>query len=118
METYKGSCHCKQVLFSFKTSSILEDIYKCNCSLCTKKGIVMKSIPKDQFVLKSSSNFLGKYVWNKKIAKHYFCIKCGVYTHHIRRRDPEQISVNLMCVDDIFIPKDTVINTVDGASHD
>ena len=42
----------------------------------------------------------------------------SVYTHHIRRRDPEQISVNLMCVDDIFIPKDTVINTVDGASHD
>jgi len=79
---------------------------------------VSVEIPKDQFVLKSSSNFLGKYVWNKKIAKHYFCIKCGVYTHHIRRRDPEQISVNLMCVDDILIPKDTVINTVDGASHD
>ena len=118
METYKGSCHCKQVLFSFKTSSILEDIYKCNCSLCTIKGIIMKSITKDQFILKSCSNFLGKYVWNKKIAKHYFCSKCGVYTHHIRRRDPEQISVNLMCVDDILIPKDTVINTVDGASHD
>ena len=51
METYKGSCHCKQVLFSFKTSSILEDIYKCNCSLCAKKGIIMKAIPKDQFVV-------------------------------------------------------------------
>ena len=60
----------------------------------------------------------SEYVWNKKIAKHYFCNKCGVYTHHIRRRDPEQISVNLMCVDDILIPENTVINLIDGASHD
>ena len=82
------------------------------------KSIIMKSIPKDAFVLESSSDFLGEYVWNKKIAKHYFCNECGVYTHHIRRRDPEQISVNLMCVDDILIPKDTVIKIIDGASHD
>jgi|TARA_B100000959_G_scaffold15566_1_gene15240 hypothetical protein len=78
----------------------------------------MKSIPREAFVLGSSSDFLGEYVWNKKIAKHYFCNECGVYTHHIRRRDPEQISVNLMCVDDILIPENTVINLIDGASHD
>ncbi len=82
------------------------------------KSIIMKSIPRDAFVLESSSDFLGEYVWNKKIAKHYFCNECGVYTHHIRRRDPEQISVNLMCVDDILIPENTVINLIDGASHD
>jgi len=78
----------------------------------------MKSIPKNAFVLESSPEFLGEYVWNKKIAKHYFCSQCGVYTHHIRRRDHEQISVNLMCVDDILIPENTVINLIDGASHD
>ncbi len=83
-----------------------------------KKSIIMKSIPREAFVLGSSSDFLGEYVWNKKIAKHYFCNECGVYTHHIRRRDPEQISVNLMCVDDILIPENTVINLIDGASHD
>jgi len=83
-----------------------------------KKSIIMKSIPKEAFLLESSSDFLGEYVWNKKIAKHYFCNECGVYTHHIRRRDPEQISVNLMCVDDILIPENTVINLIDGASHD
>ena len=118
METYTGSCHCKKVLFSLKTSSIFEEVYKCNCSLCMKKGIIMKSIPKKEFMLESSSKFLGQYIWNKKIAKHYFCLKCGVYTHHVRRRDPEQISVNLRCVDDIFIPENTVINLIDGASHD
>ncbi len=118
MDLFKGSCHCKKVTFSFTSSNIFEEIYKCNCTLCKMKSIIMKSIPKDAFVLESSIDFLGEYVWNKKIAKHYFCNECGVYTHHIRRRDPEQISVNLMCVDDILIPENTVINLIDGASHD
>ena len=118
MDSFKGSCHCKKVTFSFISTNILEEIYKCNCTLCMKKSIIMKSIPKNTFVLESSPEFLEEYVWNKKIAKHYFCNQCGVYTHHIRRRDPEQISVNLMCVDDILIPENTAINLIDGASHD
>ena len=118
MDSFKGSCHCKKVTFSFISTNILEEIYKCNCTLCMKKSIIMKSIPKNAFVLESSPEFLEEYVWNKKIAKHYFCNQCGVYTHHIRRRDPEQISVNLMCVDDILIPENTVIKLIDGASHD
>ena len=118
MDSFKGSCHCKKVTFSFISSNILEEVYKCNCTLCVKKSIIMKSIHKSAFVLESSSDFLGEYMWNKRIAKHYFCNECGVYTHHIRRRDPEQISVNLMCVDDILIPENTVINLIDGSSHD
>ena len=118
MDSYKGSCHCKKVIFSFTSSDILKGVYKCNCSLCLKKSIIMKSIPKNTFMLESSPEFLSKYMWNKKIAKHYFCNECGVYTHHVRRRDPEQISVNLMCVDDIFIPESIVINLIDGASQD
>jgi len=118
MDSYKGSCHCKKVIFSFTSSDILEEVYKCNCSLCVKKSIIMKSIPKNRFMLESSPEFLSEYMWNKKIAKHYFCNECGVYTHHVRRRNPEQISVNLMCVDDIFIPESIVINLIDGASHD
>jgi len=118
MDSYKGSCHCKKVTFSFTSSNILEEVYKCNCTLCVKKSIIMKSIPKSAFILESSPELLREYMWNKKIAKHYFCNECGVYTHHVRRRDPEQISVNLMCVDDILIPENTVINLIDGASHD
>ena len=118
MDSFKGSCHCKKVSFRFTTSNILEEVYRCNCSLCLKKSILMKSIPKDLFILDSSADLLGRYMWNKKIAKHYFCNNCGVYTHHVRRRDSGQISVNLMCVDDILIPDNIVINHVDGASHD
>ena len=78
----------------------------------------MKPISKDNFVLQSGQNNLQIYQWNKKIAKHFFCNICGVYTHHVRRRDPSQISINIMCVDDILIPPETKINLIDGASHD
>ena len=49
---------------------------------------------------------------------HYFCRFCGVYTHHKRRRYPDQISVNFACLDDLDLPEDINIGLVDGASHD
>lgn len=118
MIEYFGSCHCKKVRFTFFTEKILEGLYRCNCSLCQKKAIIMKPISKVHFNLQKGADDLLNYQWNKKIAKHFFCSSCGVYTHHIRRRDPSQISINIMCVDDILIPPNTDINLIDGASHD
>ena len=97
--------------FSFSTNEILGELYKCNCTLCLKKAIIMKPLQKDKFKLLSGHNYLETYQWNKKIAKHFFCKICGVYTHHVRRRDPSQISVNIMCVDDILIHSKTKIGT-------
>ena len=118
MNEYFGSCHCQKVKFSFFTEKVLEDLYRCNCSLCTKKGIIMKSISKVEFKLLIGKEYLLNYQWNKNIAKHFFCRNCGIYTHHIRRRDPSQISVNIMCVDDILIPSKLKINLINGAIHD
>ena len=118
MKEFYGSCHCGLVKFKFSTKDIFEDIYRCNCSLCLKKSIVMKSIKKDAFSLLSGGKHTTEYQWNKNIARHFFCKNCGVYTHHVRRRDPSQISVNIHCVDDILFTPDIKINQVDGASHD
>ena len=118
MNEYFGSCHCQKVKFSFYTYEILEDLYRCNCSLCLKKAIIMKPISKEDFILHEGKENLLKYQWNKEIAQHFFCKNCGIYTHHLRRRDPSQISINIMCVDDIFIPSDINIKLIDGASHD
>ncbi len=117
MSEFHGCCHCGLVRFKFYTERILDDLYKCDCSLCLKKSITMKSIPKENFSLLSGEKNIIEYQWNKNIAKHFFCSDCGVYTHHIRRRDPNQISINIRCVDDIFIPDNIFIKTVNGASH-
>ena len=115
---FQGSCHCGSILFEFKAKNIFDDLYKCNCSLCLRKSIVMKAIPKSDFFLLSKKISLNSYKWNKRIAEHFFCNVCGVYTHHIRRRDPSQISINIMCVDDILLPPAVEVKNVDGASHD
>tara|TARA_B100000575_G_C22636100_1_gene392516 strand:+ start:200 stop:436 length:237 start_codon:yes stop_codon:yes gene_type:complete len=78
----------------------------------------MKPIDKKDFSLVGSSSNLNIYKWNKKIASHFFCNICGVYTHHIRRRDPSQISVNFMCVENLIIPENLNIDIIDGASYD
>ncbi len=114
----EGSCHCKKVRFQIETENVYEDVYECNCSLCRKKSIVMKPVFKKFFTLLEGKEYLGIYKWNKNIAEHYFCEVCGVYTHHKRRRNSDQIAVNFACLDDIELPNDIDIGLVDGASLD
>lgn len=46
---------------------------------------------------------LGLYQFDSKIAKHYFCKTCGIYTHNEMLRMPEHMRVNLGCVDGLDI---------------
>ena len=78
----------------------------------------MKPVSQEFFTLLEGGENLGLYKWNKNIAEHYFCKTCGVYTHHKRRRNPDQIAVNFACLDDLDLPEDINIGLVDGASHD
>ena len=117
MPLKSGSCHCKKVTFQVEIENIFENIYRCDCSLCKKKGIVMKPVRIEKFKLLAGKNNLNSYKWNKKIAEHFFCKTCGVYTHHKRRRDPTQFAVNLACIDGITMPKEDQISWTDGSSH-
>jgi hypothetical protein len=38
LETYHGGCHCGRVRFRIRAD--LGTIGECNCSICTKKGIL------------------------------------------------------------------------------
>ena len=115
---FRGSCHCGSVIFSIETADLTADVYKCNCSLCVKKSIIMKPVDRNFFSLIDGAEELLCYQWNKYIAEHYFCKNCGVYTHHRRRRDPNQISVNYACIDQMVGLSQDQIGLVDGASHE
>ena len=114
-----GFCHCRKVQFKVETikQDILQGIYRCDCSLCTKKGIIMKAIPKEDFQLLKGNQFLSTYKWNKNIAEHFFCSICGVYTHHKRRRDPNQFSINISCIEDLELPETKEIELIKGSEH-
>ena len=118
MPDYAGGCHCGAVRFVVQLDSPQIGLYRCNCSLCRKKSIIMKAVPVADFVLRAGEDCLSLYQWNKHIAEHFFCSICGVYTHHRRRRDPTQYSINIECLDNEPIPDSSWIGWANGLEHD
>lgn len=118
----KGRCHCGAVQFEFDRDATGQppssgwEIKRCNCSLCKRKGALMLTAHVGRFRVTRGAECLSLYQWNHKIARHYFCRLCGIYTHHQRRSNPLEIGVNVGCVDVIDPDQCTTILMGDGAS--
>ncbi len=55
---------------------------------------------------------LTVYKWNSKVAEHYFCSLCFVYTHHLRKRNPEKIGINVARIEDFHFDIINEVNTI------
>ncbi|SAK66686.1 GFA family protein [Caballeronia ptereochthonis] len=96
----KGACHCGTVTFEVDTP--LEPAVRCNCSLCRRRGAVMSPpFPADKLRILSGENELAMYEFNTRVAKHFFCRRCGIYTFHQTRANPDQWRVNLGCIEGV-----------------
>lgn len=100
---YKGSCHCGSISFSFEREEPITEGLKCNCSICIRKGAPMSAftLAPEELEVKAEKGALGLYQFDSKVAKHFFCNKCGVYTFHQTVRKPGHSRVNLGCIDEI-----------------
>ena len=97
----KLSCHCGAVQAEINIKGDLEKIIRCNCSICKKKGAIMSIVNNEDFKIIRGLDKLKLYQFHSKIAKHYFCIECGIYTHHNPRINPSLTGFNVGCVDEI-----------------
>lgn len=113
----KGRCHCGTVVFEVKLENGLENLRRCNCSLCKRKGAIMATVPIERLKVTQGQDNLSLYQWNTCVAKHYFCKTCGIYTHHKRRSVPTEYGVNIACLDgvDPFSVTDIILG--DGAAQ-
>ncbi len=116
METVTGKCHCGAVEFEVSLENGLEDLRRCNCSLCRRKGAVMAGVPIEHLRVTKGAENLSLYQWNTNIAKHYFCRTCGIYTHHQRRSAPGEYGFNVGCLDDFAIEANGDVPTGNGAA--
>jgi len=114
MRTYRGACHCQKV--QFEIQSTLEPSARCNCSLCRRRSAVMTRVPADRFRLLSGEDFLSLYQFNTRVAKHYFCKVCGIYTFHRPRVAPELYGINVACLEDVDLPA-LKVGVIDGAAY-
>lgn len=97
----KGKCHCGAVEFEVELENGLEDLRRCNCSLCRRKGAIMATVPVERLRVVKGMHMLTLYRWNTETAKHYFCKRCGIYTHHQRRSNPSQYGFNVACIEGV-----------------
>jgi hypothetical protein len=95
---YSGSCHCGAV--AFRIEADIAELTTCDCSLCTRKNAVMAKVHESKLTILSGEDALSLYQWNTRRAKHYFCSRCGIYTFHRKRSEPDHYGVNVFCLDD------------------
>ena len=116
MQTYKGSCHCGSVTFTF-TGPEIDKGLKCNCSMCIRKGAPMTAftIAPEEMKIEAKEGKLSLYRFGSKVAEHYFCSKCGIYTFNGTLRKPGHFRANLACLEGVN-PLDLPTNVFDGAS--
>lgn len=100
-EIMKGTCHCGAVVFEVELDNGLDDLRRCGCSICKRKGAIMASVPLARLRVVRGEEQLSLYQWNTKTARHYFCSRCGIYTHHQRRSNPEEYGFNVACLEGV-----------------
>jgi hypothetical protein len=114
---HKASCHCGTVQFELSLPNGLVDPRRCDCSMCRRRGAFAASVPLDGIKITKGEGSLSLYQFNTHTAKHYFCSKCGIYTHHQRRSNPEQYGFNVACLEGVNPLVLENIPTYDGVNH-
>jgi len=96
-----GACHCGAVRFHVRLSDGLRSARRCTCSYCRMRGAVAVSANLGDIDILAGEEVLTEYRFNTGAARHYFCSRCGIYTHHQRRSNPNEFGVNVACLDGI-----------------
>ena len=113
----KLTCHCNAVEAEINISGNLDKTLRCNSSLCKRKGAVMSMVKNEDFKIVQGEDKLKLYQFYTKVAKHYFCSVCGIYTHHNPRSNPAMTGFNLGCIDEMNTFHLKNISVIDGQNH-
>ena len=99
--TLNGACHCGAVKFTVTLTEGFASARRCTCSICRMRGAVAVTSTPDAFRITQGEDKLATYRFNTKTAEHHFCTVCGIYTHHKRRSNPDQLGVNVACLEGV-----------------
>jgi len=114
---HMATCHCGGVKLKLTLPNGIEDSRRCDCSMCRRRGAIMASVHLENLEVVQGIELLGVYQFNTLTAKHFFCTKCGIYTHHQRRSNPSQFGYNVGCLEGVnpFDIEDVPVR--DGINH-
>ena len=115
--TLDGSCHCGAVKFTATLTEGFASARRCTCSICRMRGAVAVTSTPDAFTLTKGEDKLATYRFNTGVAEHHFCSVCGIYTHHKRRSNPNQLGVNVACLEGVSPFDFREVKVHDGQRH-
>ena len=115
--TLDGSCHCGEVRFTVTLTEGFASARRCTCSLCRMRGAVAVTSTPDAFKLTKGADKLATYRFNTGVAEHHFCTTCGIYTHHKRRSNPNELGVNVACLEGVSPFDFPQVTVNDGDRH-
>jgi hypothetical protein len=115
--TLIGSCHCGAVKFTTTLTEGFASARRCTCSMVRMRGTVAVTSTPEEFQLTQGEEKLATYRFNTGVAEHHFCSVCGIYTHHKRRSNPNELGVNVACLDGVspFDFREVLVH--DGQRH-
>ncbi len=114
---HTASCHCGAVQLQLTLPNGLEELRRCDCSMCRRRGAIVASITLDNLKLLQGEDKLSLYQFNTMTAKHYFCSICGIYTHHQRRSNPKLYGFNVACLEGVNPYELGEVPVNDGVNH-
>lgn len=114
---HRASCHCGAVVLELDLPDGIVDPRRCDCSMCRRRGTIVASVPLAGLRVVQGERALMLYQFNTRTAKHFFCSRCGIHTHHQRRSNPSQYGYNVACLEgvDPFLLGE--VPTRDGINH-
>ena len=115
--TLIGACHFGAVRFTVTLTEGFASARRCTCSICRMRGAVAVTSTPDVFHITQGADKLATYRFNTKTAEHHFCSVCGIYTHHKRRSDPNQLGVNVACLAGVSPFHFREVRVHDGERH-
>jgi len=79
-------------------------------------AVAVTSTPAD-FTVTQGEDKLATYRFDTRTAEHHFCSICGIYTHHKRRSNPNQLGVNVACLEGVSPFDFREVKVHDGQRH-
>lgn len=117
LEYHRATCHCGSVELRLHLPDGVVNPRHCDCSMCRRRGAIVASVPLAGLKVVKGEDVLGLYQFNTLVARHYFCTRCGIYTHHQRRSNPHQYAYNLGCLEGVNPFYLEPVEVTDGVNH-
>lgn len=112
-----GQCHCGAVRFEASLSDGFNTARRCTCSYCRMRGAVVVMAEMGGIKILKGEDALTSYRFHTRSAQHFFCSRCGIYTHHQRRSNQDQYAVNVACLEGASPFDFSEVAVMDGINH-